>query len=147
MPSTDAEQDGAAGAPAETRFRYRLLQLRRTSEAVRQNTRPMRGWEAGNLAFRYVGVVDEVDAQESEATHAELVRWLRNAEVMPSDLVLSPRAGWTTFKEAPEFYEACEGLVDQREFEGNARAVFFGALGVAFMVLYYWFLLWLRARP
>lgn len=89
-------------------------------------------------AIDVAGATYDVESNENQADENTLVAMLRGRELMPSDLVHT-RGIWQTFSEAPEFYEACEGLSDRRAQKMKLRAIVFGiavAIGVMATVLY-----------
>lgn len=80
------------------------------------------------------GGVQGVNAIDGSASYDELVSMLKRRELMPSDLVESGGL-WRSFSEAPEFYEACEGLTDTRALGQHMRAILLGGAAFGFAAL------------
>lgn len=113
-------------------YRYRKL----------KPTRPQYQWtqDYGDLspAVDVAAATYEVESTESQADESTLVAMLRGRDLMPSDLVHTGGT-WQAFSDAPEFYEACEGLSDRRAQKMKLRSIAFGiavAIGVMATVLY-----------
>lgn len=85
--------------------------------------------------FSYDAVFD-IEAQDGVDTRDSLLRMLQAGELMPSDLVLCD-GRWMPFSEAPDFYEQCVGLADERVAWLQWRAVLCGLvnLGAVFVVV------------
>ena len=100
-------------------FRYRRLKASRDAQAVAElraefsesSTAPGDDLDAAVRAERSAPL--KVDAVEAEASLEELEELLRARKLTPGDLVFSNGA-WTTFADAPEFFELCSDLGDVR---------------------------------
>jgi hypothetical protein len=80
---------------------------------------PYEAWCSRCGRFHYfVGIRDEVDAHEAVADREQLVRMIQRGDVMPTDLVFS-HGMWRTFEDAPEFDDACVGVINERALEIN----------------------------
>jgi hypothetical protein len=90
----------------------------------------------------FFGFHDEVDAHEAAADRERLIRMIQRGDVMPSDLVFS-HGMWRTFEDAPEFDDACVGVLNERALETNlieaVPKVFIAAM-VAALILFPFFL-------
>jgi hypothetical protein len=132
-------------APANAVYRYRRLQSRRDAHAVAELSAQRLGSfllasPGRTLAARLGAEVEaprEVVAAEGEASHRELVIWLHDGRLQLSDLVHSQR-GWTTFAEAPEFFDDCEDLrVRQLRWARARKAAWVVALTVGVLACWY----------
>jgi hypothetical protein len=93
-------------------FRFRTLTRRREYDTYE-------AWcsRCGRYHSRF-GVHDEVDAHEAAADREQLIRMIQRGDVMPTDLVFS-QGMWRTFEDAPEFDDACVGVINERALETN----------------------------
>ncbi len=89
------------------------------------------------------GTVHAIEGVEATADRETLLAMLARQELMPSDLVFM-NGRWFSFAEAPDFYEACEGLTDLRVLGLKLSAIFWGSSAVAVAVGWYVLTLWLR---
>jgi hypothetical protein len=106
-------------------FRYRELIVGKMDMKV-----PMRKVGRVCCDIDPAGAVYDIDAREAEADRETLIDLLKRGKLMPSDLVFS-QGRWQTFSQAPEFYEACEGLWDSRASDQKVTAVVYGLLFIA----------------
>jgi hypothetical protein len=109
------------------RFRYRAL----SAGSVRDVQPHGRG--VSRLVAE-AGAVHDVNANELEASHAELVAMLRDGEVSASDLVLS-EGRWVTFETSPEFFDVCEDVVDPRKAAHSTRSILYGVAAIAVVLI------------
>lgn len=124
------------------RFRYRRLTAHRDPHAVAELRAELsQGDSPGddlNAAMRAeMEAPRQIIAVESQGTLEEIEELLRTRRLLPSDLVVS-RGNWTTFSEAPEFFEFCANLGDSavRKGFGGLFFIFLQACSraIAFLV-------------
>jgi hypothetical protein len=107
-------------------FRYRRLIIGdRHVEVIFSGDR-FRGYDSGGATY-------DVDAVEDVADFDTLVEKLKRGRLMPSDLVFAD-GQWWSFSEAPEFYEHCEGIIDERVLDQKTMAIVMGILAFMFFL-------------
>jgi hypothetical protein len=127
------------------RFKYRQLHATRDEAAV-ERLRQEFGGNAWSPRVRRRArakaereATQQVNADEAEATHDELVRQLRGGELTPSDLVFSNGA-WTTFATAPEFYDVCAEGEEASESDHRRSIWLVTGVGAAMLLFVAWLL-------
>lgn len=107
----------------DMRFRYRRLTAHRDQAAISDLQTHLAGDDLDAMLCAEVDAPRKVIAAESEGNLDEIEELLRAGELSPSDLVLSGGL-WTTFSNAPEFFELCSELEKSQPFSSHRNGRF-----------------------
>ena len=123
-------------------LRYRKLIPHGPRDAPADTAIPLYGEGAFLQAgIALAGGVQQVAAEEGEASAPALEQLLKAKALMPTDLVFS-HGQWRSFEDAPEFSDLCRGLVDTRALKATLRSaaivIAFVLAAVAANVLLFW---------